>query len=153
MTPILLKDIFPIDNPQDYKVHFATNNGESEPLDRWVHDTAEWQGWQEWRPDHDEFNLPFIFSLMRVYPERKDDVWLFGGVFRVVTRHRDRYEVERTHQGERFIGRLKLRSPGRAQREIRVHLKNHYDSLEVAEILPVEAVENREAYWKRVLSG
>ena len=47
---ILLGDIWPIENPQDYKVHFAIWDREDHPLDVWVRDKGEWQGWQEYRP-------------------------------------------------------------------------------------------------------
>ena len=49
---------------------------------------------------------------MQFYHET--DIWLFGGVFEVVERHDERYEVELSEQGKEFIGRLKLRSPFRA---------------------------------------
>jgi hypothetical protein len=73
------------------------------------------------------------------------DVWLFGGVFRVLARHADRYEVELTQLGTEFIGRLKLRSPYR-DRSTRVNFENHYASFEVQEIL-------REPYSGRSFPG
>ena len=151
---ILLRDIWPIANPEDYKIHYAINNGEDEPLDVWVRDPEAWKGWQEYRgPTEDErFNRPYIFSLMRCYREK--DVWLFGGVFRVL-RHHDRGRQVKlvTDKNFHFAGRLKLRSDYRERPKRGLNFENHYDSLEVAEVLPVEAVEDREAYWKRVLSG
>ena len=72
---------------------------------------------------------------MDFYHER--DVWLFGGVFRVLSRHQDRYDVELTELCRPFIGRLKLRSSYRS-RATRVNFENHYDSphtLRVSEIL------------------
>ena len=39
-----------------------------------------------------DFNRQFIFSLIQFYHET--DAWLFGGIFRVVARHEDRYEVK-----------------------------------------------------------
>ena len=47
---LLLKDIWPFKNVKDYKVHFGRWNGEHHPLDLWVGDQSEWQGWQEYRP-------------------------------------------------------------------------------------------------------
>ena len=72
-------------------------------------------------------------------------VWLFGGVFRVLQRHPDRYEVELTDEGAGFIGRLKLRSPYR-ERATRVKFENHYVSLNVEEVL-------REPYSGRSFPG
>ncbi len=34
--PILLKDIWPIENLADYKIHFARYNQHSQPLEVWV---------------------------------------------------------------------------------------------------------------------
>ena len=62
------------------------------------------------------------------------DIWLFGGVYRVMQRYDDRYKVELTEQGHGFLGRLKLRSDYR-NRSTRVNFENHYDNLEVQEIL------------------
>jgi hypothetical protein len=107
-------------------------NGENQPLEVWVRDKGEWQGWQEYRPARDEFNRPFIFSLIQFYHE--PDIWLFGGVFRVLQRHSDQYEVELADEGAGFIGRLKLRSPYH-ERATRVKFENHYASLDVQEIL------------------
>jgi hypothetical protein len=73
------------------------------------------------------------------------DAWLFGGVFRVLARHADRYEVELTGEGAGFIGRLKLRSPYR-ERATRVDFENHYGAFEVQEIL-------REPYSGRAFPG
>ena len=166
-----MKDIWPIANPHDYKVHFATNNGAEEPLDVWVREPAGWQSWQEFRPEKDDFNRDFIFSLMDFYPEQ--DIWLFGGVFRVLARHADRYEVEPTPHGQHFTGRLKLRSNYRG-RQRRVKFEKHYESFEVAEVLPepfsgrlfpghhnidlsfveLENLVNRDRQeWKAALSG
>ena len=62
--PLLLKDIWPFENVSDYKVHFGRHNKHHHPLDFWVRDRSEWQGWQQYRPKRDEFNRRYIFSLM-----------------------------------------------------------------------------------------
>lgn len=129
---ILLRDIWPISSPNDYKLHFARWNGETQPLEVWVRDKKEWQGWQEYRPKRDDFNRPFIFSLIQFYHE--PDIWLFGGVFRVMQRHADRYEVEPSDERAGFLGRLKLRLAYR-ERATRVKFENHYSGFEVQEIL------------------
>lgn len=145
-----LKDIWLIENVHDYKVHFARWNGGWQPLDVWVGDREEWYGWQAYYPGRDDFNRNYIFTLMDFYHE--SDVWLFGGIFRVLGCHEDskepkgyRYEVELTDHGEAFIGRLKLRS-GYKSRPPRVNFENHYDSFEVSEIL-------REPYSGRAFPG
>jgi hypothetical protein len=140
---ILLSEIWPIVDIEKYKVHFARSNNVDEPLEVWIQDRQEWQTWQEYRPERDEFNREYIFSLIQFYHE--SDIWLFGGIFRVLNRHRDRYEVELTDAGNGFIGRLKLRAPYRG-RITRVNLENHFSNLEVQEIL-------REPYSGRSFPG
>ena len=129
---IKLRDIWAIEKPSDYKVHFARHNRHEEPLEVWLRNPTDWKKWQEYRPARDEFNRPLIFSLMRFYHE--PDVWLFGGVFRVLARREDAYEVELTKQGDCFIGCLKLRSVYR-NRNARPRLEDQYDQFEVHEIL------------------
>lgn len=141
--PIQLADIWPILRPEAYKLHFAKWNGDSQPLEVWLRDKAEWKGWQAARPARNVFNRPLIFALMRFYHE--PGAWLFGGVYRVLARHDDRYEVELTGEGDVFVGRLKLLSPYR-ERATRVNFENHYSGLEVAEIL-------REPYSGRSFPG
>ncbi len=143
---ILLKDIWPIENVSDYKVHFGHWNGNEQPLDAWVRAPSNWVEWQEHRPGRNDFNRPYIFSLMEFYHEK--DTWLFGGVFRVLSRYEDRYKVTLTELGKSFIGRLKLLSSYR-ERQRRVNFENHYDgkhTLQVLEIL-------REPYSGQVFPG
>lgn len=129
---IRLAEIWPIAEPEAYKLHFARWNQVNQPLEVWARSRAEWQGWQEYRPGRDEFSRPLIFALMQFYHE--PDTWLFGGVFRVLARHPDRYEVTLTDQGAGFVGRLKLGSAYR-NRSTRVNFENHYADLTVQEIL------------------
>jgi hypothetical protein len=130
---IKLKEVFPLGELKEYKVHFAKWNQHNQPLDVFTKDRQEWQGWQEFRPTRDEFNRPLIFSLARFYHEPA--TWLFGGIFRVLKRHADHYEVELTEIGAGFIGRLKLRSPYNS-RAVRVNMEGQYENFEVVEILP-----------------
>lgn len=138
MKKILLKDIWPIDDVQAYKGHFASRNKKNvQPLDEWVRNPTAWEDWQRHFPGRNDFNRTYIFSLMDFYPE--EDIWLFGGVFCVIglheiDPHKKKYKVELTEEGEQFIGRLKLRRHLDA-RQRRVKLEEHYDNLEVSEIL------------------
>lgn len=142
---IFLKDIWKIKNVKDYKVHFATYNRKTQPLDDWVSDPRIWQRWQEYKSTNPSsvFNRRFIFSLMQFYHET--DIWLFGGVFEVLEDQGDRYVVELTEQGQNFIGRLKLHSSYRA-RARRVHFKKHYDVEQNAQLLLPELLEQSPNY-------
>lgn len=140
---IRLSELWQIDRPSDYKLHFARWNKNDQPLEVWLRDKHEWQTWQEYRPAHNAFNRPFIVALAQFY--HQPDTWLFGGVFRVTERLEDRYVVELTGQGGNFNGRLKLRSPYRG-RTPRVNFENHYLEFEVSEILA-------ESYTGRTFPG
>ena len=129
---ILLRDIWPISAPENYKLHFARWNGENQPLEVWARDKREWHGWQEYRPARDDFNRPsfspsFNFTTNPIFG-------FFGGVFSVLKRYSNRYAVKLSDDGAGFIGRLKLRSSYRL-RATRVNFENHYADLEVQEIL------------------
>lgn len=126
-----LHEIWEIGNLEDYKVHFARNNGDVEPLEVWVRSVDEWRGWQEHRPKRNEFNRPRIFALMQFYHEV--DVWLFGGIFQVVERQPNAYRVELTDELAGFVGRLKLRTPYRG-RYARPKLEEQYNDFEVLEL-------------------
>jgi hypothetical protein len=134
---ILLSRVCGINNPDDFKLHLACWNGLNQPLDVFVRDRKEWDGWNSWRGRRNDFSRPFIFSLIDYYPER--DIWLFGGVYRVISRRPEdnahSYEIERVPEYEALKGRLKikLKRPGRAKA---VNFEKHYDQLVVAEILP-----------------
>lgn len=129
---IMLKDILTIKNPADYKIHFARWDHSDQPLDVWVRNRQEWQGWQEYRPQRDEFNRPYIFSLMRFYHE--SEAWLFGGVFEVTSRLSDQYQVQISDRWKEYIGRLKVSSSYNG-RPSRLNFENHYPEISVREVL------------------
>jgi len=133
---ILLPQIYAIANPNEFKLHLACWNGEHHPLDVFVQDRAEWDGWNRWRSGRDDFSRPFIFALIDFYPQA--DRWLFGGAYRVLSRqrinHAPSYEIALLPESEPFIGRLKVVLK-RLARAKAVNLENHYQKLVVAELL------------------
>lgn len=137
IAPGSLRDGWPIENPADYTVHFATYRRgihDVTPLCALRHDYERWVGWQQWRGTRNRFPRDFIFSLARIDAEGKD-IWLFGGVFQVLRRHEDGYVVELVKDKYTdLVGRLKLRSPYRARNRY-VRMENQYDDLEVLETL------------------
>lgn len=74
---------------------------------------------------------------MQFYHET--DTWLFGGVFRVLERHEDRYKVELTDIGKEFIGRLKI-GYSYKDRITRPKMESHFTSFEVKEVSNVPYV-------------
>ena len=142
---IYLEDIFPIENVEDYKSHFGRQYEDGEnrphPIDEWLEDRSNWKHWQETRnpePEHNFDSVKFIFSMMQIYPEQdiytEPDTWLFGGIFEIIDKYKDRYEVEQLELGSEFIGRLILRVKYRGQ-QTRPYLETHYSKIEVLEIL------------------
>ena len=107
---IFLLQLYPIAQPEQYKLHLASWNGSHQPLDVFVRSRPEWDGWNKWRASRDDFNRPLIFSLIDFYPEK--DRWLFGGVYRVLSRkrinHSPSYEIELIDESRPFIGRMKI---------------------------------------------
>ena len=139
VKPIYLKDIFPIENVEDYKSHFGCQykggKNKSHPIDEWLVDRSNWKRWQETRnpePEHNFDNVKFIFSMMQIHTEQ--NAWLFGGIFEKIDEHEDCYEVEQLELGSEFIGRLILRVKCRGK-QIRPYLETHYSRIEVLEIL------------------
>ncbi len=133
---IMLRDVLAIEHPDQYKLHLACRNEEgTRPLDRYVIGRDEWVGWNKWRGNRDDWTRPYIFSLIEFYPQ--SDRWLFGGVFKVLERREDGYEVESVPSFDKFEGRLLLgfkRYQGMRGRAF--YFENYIDQFEVAELLP-----------------
>ena len=132
---IYLRDICLIENPNDYKIHFARTSNGTRPLDEWVRDPEIWKGWQRAYRKNNPFNRNFNLSTM----EFETNAWLFGGIFQVCNQPGDEdfdgeYKVDLTDQWESFIGRLVLgvKAP---LRPARLNLENYYNDIEVLEIL------------------
>jgi hypothetical protein len=131
-----LQSVLPIPNPEKYKAHLACWNQHYQPLDVFVRDRNEWHQWNTWRSQKDDFNREFIFSLIDFYPEQ--NIWLFGGIYRVLSRNNKNYShsytVELLNDSAALIGRLKLRlkRPGRVKS---VRLEKYYSEIVVSEIL------------------
>jgi hypothetical protein len=65
---ISVSRVLPIGDLKEYKIHFAVWNGTEEPLDVFVRDRDEWEGWNSWRGRRDDFNRTFIlFDNLMVY--------------------------------------------------------------------------------------
>jgi hypothetical protein len=140
---IPLSSLLAIAEREEYKLHFAKWDGRAQPLDDYLRDWDLWVGWQRYRPGRNDFNRPFIFSLISFYPE--SDIWLFGGIWRIMERRNDAYEVALDDQASAFIGRLKIRYPYK-DRTTRPFLEKHYDRMVVSELL-------RERYSGRRFPG
>ena len=129
-----LSKILELENLNDYKIHAATYNGETEPLDAFARDIEEWHDWNRWRKNKHDFNKKYIISFMKFYPEY--DTWLFGGIYKVLgkgAKNDHSYKIELMDEGKELIGRLKISANFPRNRALL--LKNFYDELSVSEIL------------------
>ena len=133
---ITMQDVIRVDNLEQYKLHLASWNGDEHPLDVFVADHNAWIGWNKWKnKDKNDWTREFVFSVIEFYP--RTDSWLFGGVFEVIDRHEDRYELEEVGDYKKFVGRVILsfhRYQGMRGRAFL--LENYIDHFTVAEILP-----------------
>lgn len=133
---IQLSKILEIEQPDEYKVHLACWNGEDQPLDVFVRDKSEWDGWNSWRSGKNEFNRRYILSLIDFYPE--PGVWLFGGIYEVIERkdqnYSHSYTVKKVNLGSELIGRIKIKfdRPGRIRS---IKLERYFNQMEISEIL------------------
>lgn len=129
---IQLKRIVPISNLDDYKLHLACWNGEENPLDVFVTRREEWEDWNKYRGKRDRFNRKYIFALMEFYHEPR--IWLFGGIYEVISSSKRGYQVQLLDKGQEFIGRLKIRF-SRPSRAPAFNLERYYEEMDISEIL------------------
>ncbi|APV44156.1 hypothetical protein Dform_00808 [Dehalogenimonas formicexedens] len=129
---IKLSELIPIENPDEYKVHLASWDGNDEPLDVFVRSKEEWKGWNSYRKINDCFNRKYIYSLAKFYHEQNS--WLFGGIYEVLSKNKKGYEVRLLEYCGGLVGRLKINfhRPGMAKA---INLENYYDQFIVSEIL------------------
>lgn len=132
-----LNSILHIQEADKYKVHLASWNGHVQPLNVFVRSRDEWDGWNRYRSSKNDFNRPYIFSLIDFFPEPNE--WLFGGIYKVIkggrSNHSHSYTIARATAHEGMVGRLKIRFT-RPSRTKALKLENYYGSMTVTEILP-----------------
>lgn len=132
---IKFSTILPLESLKDYKLHLASyDKHDHEPLDVFVRSKEEWEGWQKYRGQRNDFNRRYILALIDFYPEKRENIWLFGGIYEVTARRTRNYDVKLKEKGEELIGRLKIKfkRPGRLRA---IRLEKYYDSFIVSEIL------------------
>lgn len=129
-----LSEIIQLDHQNEFKIHLAVRSTDgNQPLDAFLSDFNIWKGWNSYRQGKDRFPRKYIFSLMDFYPQ--SGVWLFGGIFKILERHEDRYEIELTDLYSNMIGRLKIFFPY-TSRSRNLHLERYFHEMSVHEILP-----------------
>lgn len=138
-TAIPLRALIGDLDPTACKLHCAKfdANDQRHPIDALARSWEDWVIWNRYRPERDEFNRQFIFSLAR--DRNYQDHWLFGGVFEVVGR-RDTpkalsYDLAlREDMMGPFIRRLVVNfSP--TWRAVRLNMETYLDQMTVASVL------------------
>lgn len=133
---IKLNDIFRIPNPKDYKLHLGSKSEhEQHPLDYFAQDPKNWIGWNEWRGNRNDWTRNYIFSMIEFYP--KSNSWLFAGVFKILNRLPDKYEIEEVADFAKYSGRLIVsfyRYQGLRGRAF--YLEPYLNDFVVSELLP-----------------
>ena len=132
---IRLQDVIRIDDPTQYKLHLACRDPYgNHPLDEYVADPGTWLEWNQGRGRKNDWTRDFVFSLIE-FP--RTDAWLFGGIFRVLKRHDDWYELEEVDECKKYVGRVLLsfhRYQGMRGRAY--YLEKYINEFELTEILP-----------------
>ena len=65
MSEIELVDLIDGNEIDDCRIHLASWNKVEHPLDVFVRDKQQWQGWNEYRGQRDDFNKKYIFALIQ----------------------------------------------------------------------------------------
>ena len=136
LQPIPLSALIGDLDPATCKLHCAKYDGVAHPLDVLAGDWKEWVGWNRYRPQRDEFNRQFIFSL--AHDRHDPGRWLFGGVFEIrgcsgVPKARSYSLRYRDDLMGPFTRRLWIGfSP--SGRQVRLNMENVLDQMEVIKV-------------------
>jgi hypothetical protein len=118
---IKLTDIIRLENCNEYNLHLSCWNGSEHPLDIFLRDENEYKKWQEWKGNQKDgkiirqkFLRDYILSFVQVYHEGSD-IHLFTGIYKIVARLDDKYEVEKINMFQDLVGRLKIKHKRKGQ--------------------------------------
>ncbi len=159
MAKIDLAKLLDIEDLKYYKLHLAVRSspgqGRKDPVEAYLKDGRDagevdtaWWGWHAWCEGEDRWRgRPYVLSFMRVYPD--NDVWLFGGIFKVREldipqgeKKGEFYEIHLTGKGREYIGRLKITDYHNTLRNVYRNLENDYSDLNDSKIEIL-----KEPYW------
>lgn len=150
MSEIELKDILPLKNLKEYKLHLGCFDRVNQPLDLFVSDFNKWKAWNEWIGKKNDFNRKYIFSVIDYYHE--PNKWLFGGIWEVKKRYLEKskedggYEIELVPEYQNLIGRLILDYKRVGTRGRAFLLENFHKEFTVSELL-------KESYSGEIFCG
>jgi hypothetical protein len=146
-----LNDIFGIqkDDLKKYNVNLPrispynqqSNRYDEQPLDVFIRNKDDYKKWQEWKGNLDEngkvikqkFTRDIIISFANMYNDG-NDIYLFTGIYKIINRLEDKYEVERCSDFDEYSGRLIIKHK-RQGCGISFRLETIIENIEVREIL------------------
>jgi hypothetical protein len=139
---IKLTDIIKLDNPSDYYAHLpCLNRANNQPLDAFLNNENEYKQWQEWKGNEKGGKIikekfpkrDYIISFANVYYEG-NDIHLFTGIYKIVKRLSNKYEVEKLDLFQNLIGKLKIKHKRKGQGSA-YYLENSIDDMIVYEVM------------------
>lgn len=87
-----------------YRFHLAKQElGGTRPIDVLARSESEWLGWQVYRGTQKE---RFINDKIVSFAQISGNKFLFGGIFDIISRESEEYEVQYSNQYNELIGRL-----------------------------------------------
>lgn len=93
----------------DCRIHLAKTAGGSRPLEVLARSDEEWKNWQKYKSGgRDRFPAKYIITFAQI----SGDKFLFGGIFEVIGRNSEEYEVELLDVHKPLIGRLVIEYSG-----------------------------------------
>ncbi len=119
-----------LEEMSNYRVHLAKQAGATKPIDVLARSKEEWKNWQMHKGKRNRFPVDYIISFAQINGDR----FLFGGVFKVINRTKESYEVQLLEDYEDLIGRVVLEYRGTSKRNTVFKLENIFQKLRIIEI-------------------
>jgi hypothetical protein len=119
---------------ENYRVHLAkTEPNGYKPIDALAKSDEEWKKWQLYRGiSKERFTQDFIFSFAQI----AGDKFLFGGIFKILDRTKELYEVELQENYSELIGRLVIDYSGDNKRVTVFTLDYILENSKITELYP-----------------
>ena len=129
---IKISDLLNLEDLKTYKLHIATHSKIEHPLDVFVRNEKEWKGWNIYKGTKNIWTRKYIFTLIEYYHETNK--WLFGGIFEIISRHEQHYELKLHEKYKNLIGRAII-DFHHYFRSRHGNLEKYYDNMTISQIL------------------
>lgn len=143
---LLLTKLKELEDHGGYRFHLAKplweQNFKHCPLQDLARGDEVWKGWQYWKKGEkftDRFPKKYVVSFAQISGDR----FLFGGIFEVVKRYDDHYDVELKNHHKNLIGRLVVKCQNGTGRSTTFTPKRILERLTMTEIYPTRYTGER----------